>query len=189
MPIPDGTMSFRISRVPGMRETPEDVERLQRLLDRSDAGAGEHLRSIFGGKSRMSAEELVAKLDGIIEIHLATLAGDGAPIVAPIDAMFIHGKVFFGTTGTSVRSKLLRKDKRVSASYADGSFGLVVHGVAVPVADDSAEGLEFEDICKELYVKQYGPGWLTFYEEVKKQNAGRPGFAGYIEPRVMFAKR
>ena len=173
-----------------MRETPEEVSALQQLLDESDAGAGTHLRSIFGGE-RISASDLVAKLDGIFEMHLATLAGDGSPLVAPIDTILLHGKVFFGLTAISVRAKLLRRDARVSASYAEGSFALIVHGTAVPVASDSAEGVEFEDVVKEVYVAQYGPGWLTFYEQQRKANldAGLEGFGGYIEPRVMFAKR
>ncbi|MEX2395277.1 MAG: pyridoxamine 5'-phosphate oxidase family protein [Actinomycetota bacterium] len=172
-----------------MRETTADLEALQRLLDESDANAGEHLKSIFGGPNRMTATDLADKLGGIFEMNLACLTGDGSPVVAPIDAILLHGKVFFGVPAQAVRTKLLRRDQRVSMSYTDGSFGLIVHGVAVPVADDSVQGLEFEEVAKELYVALYGPGWLTFYEELKRKNAGKTGFAGYIEPRAMFAKR
>jgi hypothetical protein len=171
-----------------VRETAAEIQALQRLLDQSDANAGPHLRSIFG-KERAGADELIAKLDGIFEMHLAVLTADGSPVVAPIDAIFLHGRVFFGIPAPAVRTKLLRRDQRVSMSYTDGSFAIITHGVAVPVADDSTEGLEFEGVCKELYVALYGPGWLTFYESQKQQNAGQSGFAGYIEPRAMFAKR
>jgi hypothetical protein len=82
-----------------VRETPADIEWLQQLLDRSDANAGKHLLRIFDGANRLSATGLVAKLDGIFEMHLATLSRDGAPLAAPIDAISLHGKVLFSSAG------------------------------------------------------------------------------------------
>jgi len=171
-----------------VRETAAEIETLQRLLDESDAGAGDHLRLIFGGANRLTAGELVAKLDGIFEVHLATLTGDGAPLVAPIDAIFLHGKVFVSVAGTAVRSRLLRRDQRVSASYTDGSFAFIVHGKAVAMADESAAAQEFLEVVKELYVALYGPGWITFHEQ-RKRDHSEADWSGWIEPRVMFAKR
>jgi hypothetical protein len=174
-----------------VRETAAEFQVLQDLLDRSDANAGAHLRMIMGGENRMSAEELVAKLDGIFEMHLATLTGSGAPVVAPIDAIFLHGKIFFGVPGTAVRSRLLRNDPRVSCSYTDGSFALIIHGTAVQMSDDSDEGQEYLEVCRELYVTLYGAGWSTWQQQRKREaeEAGLRDFAGWIEPRVMFAKR
>lgn len=171
-----------------MRETPSEIESLQELLDASDANAGEHLRSIFGGANRLSATDLIAKLDGIFEIHLATLARDGSPLVAPIDAIFLHGKVFLGVPSSAVRSPLLRRDARVSASYTDDSFGLIVHGDAVEISEASDAGQEFLEVARELYVAIYGPGWITFHEQRKRDKPGRD-WSGWINPRAMFAKR
>ena len=78
-----------------MREIPADLHTLQALLDRSHSGAGQHLRTIFDDDHRVSAQELAAALDGIIEIHLAIVAGDGSPLVAPNDAGFFRGRVWF----------------------------------------------------------------------------------------------
>jgi hypothetical protein len=41
-----------------MLETPEEIGRLQRLLDRSAAGAGSHLRSVLTEERRLSAEQV-----------------------------------------------------------------------------------------------------------------------------------
>jgi hypothetical protein len=171
-----------------VRETPAEIETLQKLLDESDLNAGEHLRLIFGGANRLSATELIAKLNGIFEIHPATLTRDGSPLVAPIDAIFLHGKVFLSIASTAVRSGLLRRDPRVSVSYTDGSFGLIVHGVAIEIPDESDAAHEFLEVARELYVAMYGPGWITFHEQRRREKQGRD-WSGSIDPRVMFAKR
>jgi uncharacterized pyridoxamine 5'-phosphate oxidase family protein len=170
-----------------VRETSEEVRVLQDLLDRSDANAGDHLRLIFDARSRVTADELVSTLDGIFEIHLAALTATGAPVVAPIDALLLHGKIYFSVASTAVRSRLLRRDPRVSASYTDGSFALIAHGTAIEVAPDSGDARELLDVAKDLYVAMYGEGWLTFHEH-RQREAGRD-WSGWIEPRVMFAKR
>jgi len=41
-----------------MLETPDDIGRLQELLDRSAAGAGPHLRGIITGERRLPAVRL-----------------------------------------------------------------------------------------------------------------------------------
>jgi hypothetical protein len=171
-----------------VRETSAEIENLQQLLDESDANAGEHLRLNFGGANRLSATELVAKLDGIFEMHFATLTREGAPIVAPIDGIFLHGKVFLSVAATAVRSRLLRRDPRVSASYTDGSFAFIVHGQAVEMPDESDAAREVLEVARELYVAMYGPGWITFHEQRKLEKRGRD-WSGWVEPRVMFAKR
>jgi hypothetical protein len=43
-------------------ETPGEVDRLQRLLDRSAAAAGAHLRDILTGDHRLSAAEACERL-------------------------------------------------------------------------------------------------------------------------------
>ena len=48
-----------------MHETPEDLERLQELLDRSYARAGSHLRSIWDEETRLDARALSAVGDEV----------------------------------------------------------------------------------------------------------------------------
>jgi hypothetical protein len=172
-----------------MQESKADLEGLQALLDRSFAGAGAHLRSIFDKEHRLSAQGLVDALEGIFEMHLATLTSNGAPLVAPIDGVFFKGKVWFGLPTESVRSRLVRRDSRISASYSQGSFAFIVHGSANEFTQASPvfEEFEFEAFIKELYVAQYGPDWLKWHENRQREHG--PGFRAWIEPRVMFAKR
>jgi hypothetical protein len=76
----------------------------------------------------------------------------------------------------------------VSVSYTDGSFGLIVHGVAIEIPDESDAAHEFLEVARELYVAMYGPGWITFHEQRKREKQARD-WSGSIDPRVMFAKR
>ena len=81
-----------------MRETPEDLRRLQTLLDRSIEGAGGFLRDSFGmPEHSLGAAELVRFLRGIRNVTLATVTRGGEPRVAPIGALFFRGR-FHGPT-------------------------------------------------------------------------------------------
>ena len=100
-----------------MQESPTELQLLQDVLDRSHRESGRHIRSMFTEQSRISAAELVSALPGIFEIHLAVTTSDGAPMVAPVDAALFRGRIWFGLPVYSVRSRLVRRDGRVSGSY------------------------------------------------------------------------
>ena len=169
-----------------VRENRNDLSELQALMDRSLSTAGTHLRSIFGSEHPLTAEALVAALDGIFEMHLAMVTTDGAPLVAPTDGIFLRGKVWFGLLPHAVRTRLVRRDPRVSASHSRGSFAFIVHGSAHEVDESHPAWPDYEALLRELYVAEYGPGWLEWFEQLKQDRGS--GFTGYIEPRVMFAK-
>ncbi len=167
-----------------MRETPAEIDSLQDMLDRSFERSGEHLRSAFQQTKRPTATALVGALPGIFEMHLAVATSTGAPLVAPVDAVLFRGQVWFGLPGTAVRARLLKRDRRVSASYVADGIALIVHGSAV--TPDNARVEEFEQVTRELYVALYGKGWLDWHA-AQQFGAGPAGFSGYIQPRVMFA--
>ena len=169
-----------------MRETADDLARLQSRLDESFATAGSHLQSIFS--TRANAEELVEWLQGIIEVHLAVVSTDGAPLVAPIDAAFYKGDVWFGLPAMSARTPLVRRNPRVSASYTDGPRALIVHGTAERVDPASDAGQQYDAVIKELYVAAYGEGWLQWHAELQKTSPASEAFSGRIVPRKIFAK-
>jgi hypothetical protein len=169
-----------------MRETAEDVAQLQRLLDDSAAAAGEHLRTIFQSEARPFAQELLTELDAVFEFHVGVLTGAGAPLVAPLDGIFFRGRIWFGFPGGSLRAGLIRKDPRISASYQKGeSFAFIVHGQAVEVREDAPEFQDYFDCVQALYTNLYGPKWVDWYRERKREGE----FNGYIEARRLFAKR
>jgi len=56
-----------------MLETPEELDSLQQILDRSVAGAGPHLRGIITDDRRLSAAQLSDKLQGMRLMVVATV--------------------------------------------------------------------------------------------------------------------
>ena len=172
-----------------MRESTADVAALQRVLDVSRAAAGAHLRAIFDDDHALRATDVIAELDGIFEMHLATVAADGAPLVAPVDGIFFRGRVWFGLPGGSVRARLVRREPRVSASYTKDSFAFIVHGSARRADGRDDQLGEFDALMQELYVAEYGPGWIEWREQQRRADAAGRSFTGWIEPRRMFVKR
>jgi hypothetical protein len=169
-------------------ESPADLQRLQDALDRSYRNAGRHIRTTFTEESRLSASDLVYSLPGIFEIHLAVTTADGAPMAAPVDAAMFQGTIWFGLPLHSVRSKLVRRDPRVSGSYTrGGSFALIVHGKAVEVSTSDSLYANYSDHVYNLYVSMYGPKWAEWYQKHRENIEG--GYHGWIEPRRIYAKK
>jgi hypothetical protein len=86
-----------------VRETVEDLARLQRLLDQSFADAGPHLLRIITPKRRLDAGQVAAALTGMRLLALATVTADGRPQVGPVDGIFLHGSFHFGSAPDSAR--------------------------------------------------------------------------------------
>jgi len=106
--------------------------------------------------------------------------------VSPIDALLIKGRVWFSLAGQSVRSRLVARDDRVSGSYTDGSFAVVVHGTARPFTAADADFDEVDRHVTSVYVAQHGEVWHQWRAYVEREQG--PGFSAWIDPRVMFAK-
>ena len=169
-----------------MRESSHDLAQLQEILDQSLEESGAHLRSIFSPESRLNASELVAEFDGVFEMHIGVLTGEGAPLVAPVDGVFYRGFVCFGFPGASLRSRLIRKDGRVSASYQNEKGGaFIVHGEAIALEEEAAFFEGYADAITHVYSELYGERWKDWYERRDK----RGEYNGFIKPRSMFAKR
>ena len=167
-----------------MHETEADLVELQRVLDESFDRAGAHLRTAFAQERQPSAADLVRSLPGIFEMHLAVVTGDGAPLVAPIDGLFYRGHVWVGIPEPSVRARLLRRDPRLSASYANGDTAFIVHGRLGTATAEEQEG--FDGFARACYVAQYGD-WFDAYLDERLRTQG-PGVTGPIRPRRLFAK-
>lgn len=157
-----------------MNETDDDMAWMQRLLDASYAAAGTHLRDIHIAAARLTAEQVVERLDGMRVFVVATVAADGRPFSGPVDAFLHRGRVHFGTSPAAVRARHLTRSPEVSATYVEGE-GLVVtvHGRARRLDLRGADA-DFAEVTRE----QYGEGW--------DQWEGQPP-AWAIEPRRMLA--
>lgn len=129
-----------------MRETPRDLEDLQRLLDDSVERAGEFLRKSFEMPERsLPAARLVGVLEGSPTVSLATTTARGEPRVAPVGALFYRGRFVIPTVASAARARHVRKRPAVSLTYYSGNeVAVIVHGRArvVPPGDPPFEELD-----------------------------------------------
>jgi uncharacterized pyridoxamine 5'-phosphate oxidase family protein len=160
-----------------VHETPEDLKRLQELLDDSYASAGEHLLSIHTKDRRLRARKLAEMLTGVRVLALATVTSDGRPIAGPVDGLFYRGVFFFGSSPESVRFKHIRERPDVSAVHTVGEeLAVVVHGTTrgIDVRDPKNEGYL-------AYLREIYPSWDAWWPPERT-----PPYV-VIEPRRMFA--
>ncbi len=136
-----------------MHETVADLAVLQRLLDESYARAGAHLRSIWGPESRLDAEQLAARLDGVQVLDLATVTPRGEPRVAPVDAFFFKGRFWFGSAEESARFRNIRANPAVSGAVTRGleTFLVLVHGRAAELDPRGKESEGFAVVPRAVY--------------------------------------
>jgi nitroimidazol reductase NimA-like FMN-containing flavoprotein (pyridoxamine 5'-phosphate oxidase superfamily) len=145
-----------------VHETPEDIQVLQELIDRSYAGAGEHLLRIHEPERRLSAEQVSEKLTGMVLLSLATVTRDCRPIVGPVDGIFYRGSFHFGSAPDSVRFRHIAKRPQVSATYLPAEeLSVTVHGRAVPIDIRDPEHAGFRQTLLDIYAPRYGDNWET----------------------------
>jgi nitroimidazol reductase NimA-like FMN-containing flavoprotein (pyridoxamine 5'-phosphate oxidase superfamily) len=148
-----------------VHETPRDIAALQAVLDRSYAGAGEHLLRIHTAQRRLSGEQVAERLTGMCLLALATVTADGRPIVGPVDGIFYRGAFHFGSAPDSVRFRHIRERPQVSATHLPGEeLSVTVHGRAVPVDVRAEEHAGFRQAVLDIYVPRYGPEWEEFLD-------------------------
>jgi nitroimidazol reductase NimA-like FMN-containing flavoprotein (pyridoxamine 5'-phosphate oxidase superfamily) len=128
-----------------MRETADDLERLQRLLDDSLEQASSFLRSSFQMPERsLSAEQLVARLEGSLTVALGTVTARGEPRVAPINVFFLHGAFYVPTVAESARARHLASRPAASLTYFERtSLAVIAHGYVEVI---SAEHPAFDEL-------------------------------------------
>src|SRR6266702_3842718 len=172
-----------------MLETPEELDNLQQLLDRSMAGAGEHLRGIITGERRLSAAELAGRLQGMRLLAVATVTADGRPLAGPVDGYFLHGTFWFSSARNSVRMRHLAARPAVSAIHLPGEeLAVTVHGRAELFEMRDPACAELRQAMLDWYVPRQGPefeSWLDALDEVAASRArrgGRTAVAGPTRP-------
>jgi nitroimidazol reductase NimA-like FMN-containing flavoprotein (pyridoxamine 5'-phosphate oxidase superfamily) len=148
-----------------VHETPQDISRLQELLERSYETAGSHLLSIHTEERRLTAEQVAARLTGMRLLALATVTADARPIVGPVDGIFYRGAFHFGSSPGSVRVRHIRVRPQVSATHLPGEeLAVTVHGRAVPVDVQGEHGAGLRRALIEIYVPRYGADWEEFLD-------------------------
>jgi general stress protein 26 len=156
-----------------MFETPEELARLQALLDASHARATEHLRGIIHDDRTLSATHVTGLLTGMKVITAATVTAGGEPRISAMDGHFLHGTLTFSTSRSSAKARHLERRPAVSVAHVDGeALAVFSHGHVVE--------LEGEELAKvdAHWTSHYGssplswgdvvmwrlePGWMVGY--------------------------
>jgi general stress protein 26 len=144
-----------------MLETPDDLARLQTLLDASHARSTEHLRDIINDGRTLSAAQIAALLTGMKVITAATVTAHGEPRISAMDGHFLHGTWTFSTSRTSAKARHLARRPAVSVAHVDGeALAVFSHGHVVELAGDELTAVDAH------WTAHYGSSPLTWGEVV-----------------------
>lgn len=111
-----------------MRETPEELDELQALLDASLNRSTSHLRSVVT-EDALGAERLTRILDGMCTLALSTVTAKGEPRISGVDGHFLHGKWHFGTARGAAKARHLAARPVASIAHMrDQDLGVFSHG-------------------------------------------------------------
>ena len=144
-----------------MFETPEELARLQELLDASYAVATEHLRGIIHDDRSLSATHVAGLLTGMKVISAATVTAKGEPRISAMDGHFLHGTWTFSTSRTSAKARHLARRPAVSIAHVDGEdLAVFSHGHVVELAGDELAAVDAH------WTSHYGSSPLSWGEVV-----------------------
>jgi hypothetical protein len=146
-----------------MQETPEDLEQLQTLLNRSIERAGSFLRSSFEmPEHSLSAEQLVRYLRGNQVVAFATVTAKGEPRIAPIGSLFYRGRFHIPTVTTAARTRMVTARPAISLTHYDGiDLAIIAHGSATLILADNQDFAPLEAMQRETSgssVNDWGEG-------------------------------
>lgn len=147
-------------------ETPEEIDGLQRLLDRSAADAGAHLRDILTDDHRLSAAQVCEKLRGMRLLVVATVTADHRPLAGPVDGYLLHGSFHFSSGRNSVRMRHLAARPAVTATYLAGEeLAVTVHGRAELYELSDPGRSELRQAMLDHYLPLQGPQFETWLDQ------------------------
>lgn len=136
-----------------LKESPEDIERMQRVLDESYANAGSHLRGIATPERLLSAQDVIRLMgDAQRQFAMATVTAAGEPRVAPIDGFLLKGRFYVYTDEASVRARHLRKRPGISIALIHGDdYAVYAHGTAELINRHHPRFSELDTEIRRIY--------------------------------------
>jgi len=153
-----------------MFETDDELATLDALIEKSFAGAGEHLTGIITDDRRLSARDLVRYLEGTRHFVVATVTKSGEPRCSAVDGLFLHGHLWFTTSGDSWKARHLEERSPLSAAHVVGDdVGVFIHGHARIVRGGPGEADA---------IRHY---WTELYESSPEDWVETPGDSRYIQ--------
>jgi hypothetical protein len=148
-----------------MLETDDDLRSLEQLLDVSAAAGGRHLGDVITPDRRLTADQVVGRLQGMCLLTLATVTSDGRPIASPVDGIFYRGRFHFGSAPHSLRFRHIARNPAVSATHLPGEeLAVTVHGTAMPIDVNAADHAGFRRALLDIYVPRYGEQWAQMLD-------------------------
>jgi hypothetical protein len=162
-----------------MRETAEELDELQALLDASLSRSASHLRSIVTDRT-LTAGQLTRALTGMCTLAVSTVTAKGEPRISGADGHFLHGQWVFGTARSAAKARHLAARPAASVAHMRGEdLGVFTHGnVEILNPEDGEPAPDWPDVL--AYLKDfYGedafdwdndvvffrlhPHWMTVY--------------------------
>jgi GNAT superfamily N-acetyltransferase len=131
-----------------MRETPQDIERLQALLDHSIERAGAFLRRSFQmPEHSLTAQQLIDYWQDVQTVALATVTTKGEPRIAPIGSLLYRGDIYIPTVATAARTRHVMKRPAVSLTLLrENEWAIIVHGYAAIISPDHSDFKTLENL-------------------------------------------
>ena len=149
-----------------MPETPEEIDRLQDLLDRSAAGAGPHLRGIISDDRRLSAVQVCERLQGMRLLVAATVTADGRPLAGPVDGYFLHGSFSSARAGTRCGCATWPPvPPSAPLSLAGEELAVTVHGRAELFDVSDPDRGELRQAMLDYYLPRQGPAFEAWLDQ------------------------
>ncbi len=162
-----------------MRETPEELNELQALLEASLSRSTAHLRSIITERT-LAAEQLTEILTGMCTLALSTVTAKGEPRISGVDGHFLHGKWYFGTARSAAKARHLTARPAASVAHMRGEdLGVFTHGMVETLnPEDGEPAADWPDLLayfKDFYgddafdwdndvvFYRLRPHWMTVY--------------------------
>ena len=162
-----------------MRETPEELDELQALLDASLARSSTHLRSIVVERT-CSAADLTQILTGMCTLALSTVTAKCEPRISGADGHFLHGRWHFGTARTAAKARHLESRPSASVAHMRGEdLGVFTHGTVETLNPEDGEpggdwpevlaymkdfyGADAFDWDRDVVYYRLQPHWMTVY--------------------------
>jgi general stress protein 26 len=144
-----------------VHETPEELDRLQALLDASHARATEHLRGIIDDDRKLDARHIIGLLTGMKVITAATVTARGEPRISAMDGHFLHATWTFSTSRTSAKARHLSRRPAISVAHVDGEeLAVFSHGHVEQLAGDELAAVD------EHWTAHYGSSPLSWGDVV-----------------------
>jgi len=117
------------------------LARLQRVLERSRAGAGRAVRDTFEQPERqMTAAEFVRFWNSTGLKAMATVGENGVPHIAPVHAVFVAGRLRSTIYENAVRRRDLQRNREVAfTTWGPHGAAAIVYGHAREIPDSLRE--------------------------------------------------